>query len=179
MAFGNSSSVGSYSPVTFIFDIGELQEVDVTSPQFKELLIRLYQNLNTMANVVNVKESAYYIPNQEFLNGQQWFPNPSSSGSSFEVPNRQDYRTVLNFGTLAPGTTSVNHNIPITSSVTFTQIYGTANDTIGKNYYPLPWASSAGATNIEIKVNATQVTITNNTAITFNICYCVLEYLKF
>ena len=181
MAYGNSQAVGSYSPTTFVFDVAQIQQVELNSPEFKELLIRLYQNLNLMANVLNVKESAYYLINQEFLNGQQWFPNPTSVNATYQTQNRQDYRTVINFGSLPPGAKSVNHNIPMnaTGSVTFTQIYGVANDTVGFNYYPLPWASAAGATNIELKANNTQVTITNSTAITFNVCYCILEYLKF
>jgi hypothetical protein len=183
MAFGNSSSFGSYSPTTFVFDVAQLQNIDVNSVEFKELLIRLYQNLNLLVNVVNVKESAYYITKQEFLNGQQWFPNPTAEpptpGSSFDIPNRQDYRTVLYLTAVGSGATTVAHNIPVNSQVTFTKIYGVGNDTSGNNYYPLPWASAAGATNIELKADKTTITITNNSGIVFAIVYVILEYLKF
>ena len=42
---------GAYAPTTFIWDVEQLQHIEVTSPEFKELLVRLYQNLNLMANV--------------------------------------------------------------------------------------------------------------------------------
>jgi hypothetical protein len=58
-----------YVESTDVFDIDLLASTDVTEPAFKELLVRLYQNINRIRLSLNLKDSAYYIEN-EFLNGQ-------------------------------------------------------------------------------------------------------------
>jgi len=55
-------------------------------------------------------------------------------------------------------------------------MYGVGNDTVGFNYYPFD--SSGVGNNIEIIGNATQITVTNHTGITFNVTYIVVEFLK-
>ena len=59
----NQNISGAFVPTTFILDVAKIQEVNVNSEEFKELLVRLYQNLNRMSLVLNVKESAYYALN--------------------------------------------------------------------------------------------------------------------
>jgi len=168
---------GAFLPTNFIWDVQQIQEVNVNSPEFKELLVRLYQNLNLMANIINAKETSLYNL-EPLINGQLWFNNPAyNSTTAIVAAARPAYRKVYTFP-LPTSVTTVAHGIPVTTATTFTRIYGVANDTSGNNYYPLPWASAAGTTNIELKVNATNIVITNNSTISFAICYVVLEFLQ-
>src|ERR1700674_5791632 len=91
---------GAFVPTTNIWDVGQLQDVDINSPEFKELLIRLYQNLNLMALVINVKDTGYYVTN-ELVNGQLFFPNPNLNSTTTSTPAfRQAFRILVNFGPL-------------------------------------------------------------------------------
>lgn len=181
MASQNGSNVGAFVPTTNVWDVGQLHDVDVTSPAFKELLVRLYQNINAIALALNIKDSGYYVT-EEFVNGQVYFPNPSLSSQTSSKPVlRQVYRRVVNFGAL-PNTASktVAHNLSITNGYTFTRIYGAASNTTGTTYIPLPYSSPVLANNIELSVDATNVTITTGSNRTsFTTTYVVLEYIKF
>ena len=176
----NPTNFGAFIPTTNIWDVSEIFEVDVTSPEFKELLVRMYQNLNNMALSINNRDAGYYIT-QEFVNGQTYFPNPAFNSSTATYPAlRQVFRKVINFGAL-PNTAAktVAHNITVNTGTTFTRIYANASDTTGFNYIPIPYASPTLANNIELSVNATNVTITTGSnRSNFNICYVVLEYIK-
>lgn len=175
-----ASNFGAYVPTSFIWDVSRLNEVEVTSPEFKELLVRLYQNLNLMAQVLNIKDSGYYVT-QEFVNSQNFFPNPSAPvGQSMTQAFRPVYRKVINFGALLNNSSkSIAHGITCTTSTTFTRIYATASDVGGKNYIPIPYASPTLANNIELKVDATNVTIiTGNDRTNFTVCYVILEYMQ-
>lgn len=179
---------GSFVPTTSVWDVNEINSVDVTSPAFKELLVRLYQNINLIATVLNDRDSGYY-PTLEFVNGQRWFPDPALNSSSTLQPTyRQVVRKVIDFGALPNGgvsvTKSVAHGITVNPSYRFTRIYGTASlPTAGSySYIPLPFASPTANRNIELFADATNVTITVNAAInwsTYTTSYIVLEYLKF
>jgi hypothetical protein len=177
------TNFGSYVPATSVWDPSQLLEVDVTSPAFKELLVRMYQNLNLMAIVLNTKDSAIY-GTQEFVNGQAFFPDPSLSSTSTKTTSarfRNVFRTVVNFGALPNAALkSVPHNIAITSSFTFTRIYGAASDTTGLTYISLPFVDSAGLDNIELEVDMADVNITTvSNRTNYNVTYVILEYLKF
>lgn len=174
-------TLGSFVPTTNIWDPTELATIDLTSNAFRELLIRLYQNLNRLSLAVNAREAATY-PLMEFVTGQIFFPNPAlGPGSTTTAVYRPTYRKVINFGPLPnTGTTSVPHNIPITTGYTFTHIYGAASDTTGLNYIPLPYASPVLANNIELNVDATNINIiTGSNRSNFNVTYVIVEYLKF
>lgn len=171
------NNTGLFVPSTNVWDVQELRSVDVNSDAFKELLVRLYQNINDICLVLNVKDSAYY-PLQEFLNGQVFFPNPQSSYSP--TAERQAFRTVVNFGAL-PNTTSISvaHGINISNGFCFTRIYGASSNPISMQYIPIPYASSTLADNISLSVDATNVTITtgsNQSA--YTVTYIILEYVK-
>lgn len=174
-------NVGLFIPTSQVWDVDEINRVDVTSREFKELLVRLYQNLNRMAMAVNLKDSAIY-DTSEFINGQTFFPNPALTSSSGTVPVlRQVFRKVVNFGALPnAGVKSVAHGLTINGAVTFTRIYGTASETTSLLYIPLPYASPTALNlNIELSVTATNVVVT--TAVDYSaytVCYIVLEYLK-
>lgn len=175
MANSQLSSVGLFVPNNFIWDVQRLNDMNVNSQDFKELLVRLYQNINSMCLALNLKDSAYYVT-QEFLNSQSFFPNPSDVTNQF----RQAFRTVVNFGTLPNnGTISVAHNIDFTTSFSATRIYGAATNPIGLVYIPLPYVTSTGTGGIQLEITATDVVITttgNYSA--YTISYIVIEYLK-
>lgn len=167
----NQNVSGSFVQTTFILDVARINEIDVNSDEFKELLVRLYQNLNRMVLSLNAKDTGFYALNQ-FVPGQQFFPATASTSLV-----NQDYRSVtrlvINFGAL-PHTTSksVAHGITINSSVTFTRIYATASDVSGFNYIPIP------SFNATIAVDSNNVTITTTANLTnYTIVYVILEFL--
>lgn len=172
----SNKNAGSFIATTNIWDVSELYTTQVTEPAFKELLVRLYQNVNNIAQALNNRDQGYYFL-QEFENGQSLFQSPTAVNIS---PMRQIYRMVINFGALPnTGTTSVAHNIAPTSAFTFTRIYGAASDTTGLNYIPLPYASPTLANNIELNADATNVNIiTGSNRTNFTITYVILEYVK-
>lgn len=162
----------------------------------RNLLIRLHQNQNQMALVLNTKSTgAYYL--QQFVTGDLYFPNPAAtSNDSAPYPvERQVSRIVINFGALpAAGTKSVPHNLNPAIQWTFTHIYGTAtNPTLftepptafgvpptGMNYIPLPYVSVRDATgNIELSVDQVNVNITTGGTDYSNwtTTYVVLEFI--
>lgn len=171
---------GSFVPTTNVWDVSQLYSTEVTSPEFKELLVRLYQNVNNIAIALNVKDSAVY-DTQEFVNGQVYFPNPALSSASSTTPTqRQVYRKLINFGTLPnTGTTAVAHGLTVNAAFSFTRIYGCATDPVNFIYLPLPYASPTLVNNIELKADATNVTIiTGSNRTAFTITYVILEYIK-
>jgi hypothetical protein len=172
-------NIGLYVPTTYNFDVAQLQDVDVNSPEFKELLVRLYQNVNRIILSLNLKDSAYYV-NQEFVNSQLFFPSSISIADS-QPTYRNVFRMVVNFGTLPNNTTkSVAHNIPVNSSFSFTRIYGTATNSTATSFIPIPYSSTtAVADNLELYIDDTNVNIkTGADYSAYTICYVILEYLK-
>ena len=177
----NPITSGLFVPTTNVWDVSELYQIDVNSPQFKELLVRLYQNINNIAISLNIKDSGYYVTN-EFVNGQLFFPNPSLNSSTQQSAEfRQVFRLVIDFGSLPnAGAKSVPHNLTVNTGYTFTRIYATSSDTTGFNYIPIPYASASGTDNIQLDVDATDVIITTTSDRTnFNVTYVVLEYLTY
>lgn len=175
-----ANEYGAFIPTTNIWDVSQIYSTNVNSPEFKELLVRLYQNVNNIALSVNIRDAGMY-DTQEFVNGQTFFPNPTLSSASSTTPaQRQVYRKVINFGTLPnAGTTNVAHGLTVNTGFSFTRIYGCATDPVNSVYLPLPYASPTGANNIELKVDATNVTIiTGSNRTAFTTTYVVLEYIK-
>ena len=170
--------LGLYVPSTAIFDIEEIKDVQINSPEFKDLLVRLYQNVIDINTALNLKDSGYFLT-QEFNTSKLLF----SALNDFNLL-RPIYRTMVDFGALpAAGTKSVAHGIPgITANYTFTTINGAATNPSTPRFIPIPYSSaSAVASNLEITVDSTNVNITTGgtdySAYTrTEIC---LEYVKF
>ncbi len=178
-SFSAQAELGAFVPTTNIWDPSEILSTEVTSPEFKELLVRLYQNLKDMSESINIRDAGYYA-REEFVNGQIFFPNPSLSSTTAQVPDfRQVFRKVINFGGLPnSGTTSIAHGLTITSGFSFTRIYGCATDP-STSFIPIPFASPTDAENIKITVDTTNVNITTGSDRTgYTTTYCVLEYIK-
>lgn len=136
-----------------------------------QFLIKLTTLYTDIANAVNVREIAQYDL-VEFLTGEQWF----TSGN----PNikRSTFRKTFSIGSIASGATSTTtHNL--TGITAFTHIYGTAV-TDAPDYRPIPYSSAtAVAEQIEVKIDATNITIINGAASPNLIsALIILEYLK-
>lgn len=164
---------GSFIATTNVWDVSQIYETEIGSQEFKELFVRLYQNINNIVLALNTKDSAFYLT-EEFVNGQI-FTNLTDLS---QLALRPVFRKFVNIGVLGAGVTTTPHGLAITNTWKFTRIYGVASDTVGFNYYPLPWASAAGATNIELRVDITNVIITNNSGIAFTDCYVIVEMVK-
>lgn len=178
--FNNPASYGAFNPTTDVLDVSQLYSIDVNSTEFKELLVRLYLNVNRINILSNLKDTGYYDTNI-LVNSQQYFPNPALSSTTSTIPTfRPVYRKVINFGMLPnTRTKSVAHEIIVTAATSFTRIYATASDQTGFNYIPIPYASPTPANNIELRVDATNVIITTGSnRSNFTVCYVVLEYLQ-
>ena len=178
MASSNTS--GSFVPTTNIWDVSDINSLKETEPELKELLVRLYQNLNRISLALNTKDSGFYVTN-EFVTGSIYFPNPTLSSATSQTPAmRQTFRLVVNFGALPNTTTkSVPHNLTPNTSWTFTSIYGCASNTTSFDYIPLPYSSNNAGDEIELSVSPTNVVITTAADYSaYNITYVILEYLK-
>jgi hypothetical protein len=173
-----TSSFGSFVPTTFIWEIQQIQSSNI-DPNLKEILVKLYQNLNQMAIVLNTKDSAMYVE-QEFINGQIFFPNPTLNSTTADTPQmRQVFRKVINFGALPNAAAkSVAHDISQLAWI-MTRMYATATDLNIQASIPIPFASTIAVNqNISLECSATDVIIT--TAVdysAFTDCFVVLEYI--
>lgn len=177
MSFNLQNNSGLFVPENNVWDVARLDDINVTSPEFKELLVRLYQNINNISIALNLKDSGYYFL-KEFLNSQVFFPNPNVKFG--QQNTRNVFRTVVNFGAL-PNTTSktIHHGIDVSNGFSFTRMYGAASNQITMQYISLPYASSTLANNIQLDVDATYVTITTAADYSaYTITYVILEYIK-
>jgi hypothetical protein len=188
MANQQGINAGAFIPTTSVWDVSQLYETDVSKPEFKELLVRLFQNMNNMAMSVNGKDAGIYHTD-EFVNGQVFFPNPSLNSSTSTNPEqRQVYRKVINFGALPNNANKpMAHGIELqvlpsvtpNPGFTFTRIYGAASDPTNGLYIPLPYASSVAGKIIELYADVTNINVTTASNMTaYATCYIVLEYLK-
>lgn len=171
---GQQQNTGSYIPTTAVFDISQIYETNVNSPEFKQLIVKLSESINNIALVLNNKISGYYL-NEEFASGKSFF-NPNSSNPLDLIPA---FIKVIPFNTINAGMNTQAHGLSITNTWKFISAYGMASDSAGFNYYPLGFSSVGGATNIELRVDATNVIINNNSGIVFTSALVILEYLKY
>lgn len=171
---GQQINTGSYVPTTNVWDVAQLYDIEVNSPEFKELLVRLYQNVNNIAVALNTKVTGYYI-NQEFVSGKLFFNPNADPNNPLEL--RPGFIIAINTGALGAGVTMINHNILVTATFQWMFISGAATNTGTLVGYPLPFAGAAG-NNIEVTANATQILINNNSGVTFTDSQVTLEYCK-
>lgn len=165
-------NTGLYVPTTNVWDVTEILALQ-ESDQLKELLVRLYQNLNVISLSLNMKDSGFYLQ-EEFVTGEAWFNITSAN----PLDLRGGFRKSFDLGAIGAGVTNVPHGLTIGSTWSFTRILGAVSNTTTANFLPLPYASPGGANNIEIRVNATDIIITNNSGLVFTTGYAILWYLK-
>ena len=167
MGSSNSSS-GVYIPTTQVWDVTEVHEVDVTKPEFKELLVRMYQNLNSMSMAIGTKESSFYST-LETVKGQAFNPRTTDSSTNTSNPeSRQVFNKVIVIAGFVTG--AYAHGIPVNAGYTFTRIYGCATNPAGFLAVPVP------TTGTTITVDATNVNIV--TGLVGYSAHVILEYMK-
>lgn len=170
---------GYFVPTTFSWEIEAARDLQA-DPQLKELIVRLYQHINILSLALNAKDTGYYTT-EEFVNGQQYFPNPALDSTTSQAPvPRQVFRKVIDFGALPnTATKSVAHDITIGADFTLTRLYGAATDP-STSFIPLPFASpTALADNIQLDMDATNINITTGSNRTgYTTCYVVIELIK-
>lgn len=169
-------NAGLYVGTTQVWDVAQLYEVEITSPEFKELLVRMYQQIGKIATGLNLKDTGMYF-DQEIVSGQTFFPLDISDLNT----NRSAFRKLVIIGPLPnAGLKQVPHGIAVDANTSWTRIYGAATDPVALTGIPLPYASPTLNQNISLSVDQTNVNIT--TAInysTYTTCYVVLEFLKY
>jgi len=173
-------NVGAYVSTTDILDPALIYRLDLNSDEFRNFLVRIRQSLNNISMSLNLKDTGYYTLD-EFVCGQLYFRDPALSSTSGTMPKaRNVYRIVVIFGALPnTATKTVAHGLTPTADWKFTRIFGSATDPINLKELPLPFASPILINNIELSVDATNITITTakdysaytNTTV-------VLEYTK-
>lgn len=169
-------NTGNFIPTTNIWDVSQLYEVDVRSPEFKELLVRLYQYVSNIAVALNNKTSSIYLK-EEFVNSKQFFGTVDTS----QLNLRPNFWIVVDTGAIALGANApINIGVNFDANTKTTNIYGSASDSGTLKWYPLCFAGAAG-NNIELIVSGTAptvLTITNNSGQTFTSGIVIIEYLK-
>lgn len=180
MAIQDSDQFGAFIQTTQVWDLSQLEDVDVNSKEFKELLVRLYQQINNIANILNIKDTGMYQLS-EYVNGQVFFSNPALSSATAQAPiDRQVLRKIINFGALPNAAAkAVAHGITCTTMTSFTRIYACSTNPVAFNYIPIPYASPVLVNNIELNVDAVNVNIiTGSNRTAFTITYVILEYIQ-
>lgn len=169
MADNLKNSTGQFVPTTNVWEYGQIETMDPNSDEFKQLLVRLYQNINLMALAINSKEAGQYLL-EEFNTGQQWF-----AASNNQLDLRNGFRIGVNFGALPnAGAKSVAHGITVDANLKWTDIYGAATNPTALQGIPLTDGSITS-----IVADATNVTITTSANLTsFTECTVILEYCK-
>lgn len=171
--YPTQADIGAYVPTSEVFDPAQLNDIDINSSEFRDFLNILTRAVNDINLSLNIKDTGQY-PLTEFINSQNFFPNPALSSFTSSAPIlRNVFRKVINFGLLPDfGTTSVAHGIDVTAQYTFTRMYGCSS---------IPGASFVAIPNQDIKLTAdnTNVTIQTFSAYTgYTTTYVILEYIK-
>lgn len=171
---------GYFIPTTQSYDLSELYQTDVSSTKFKEFIIRLYQQMNLVAEQLNQRGSGLYNT-QEFATGETFFPSTGlTSGSATKITPRSVFRKVLNFGSLPNTTTkSSAHGLTLNSTSTLVKLYGAATNTAGTSFIPIPYASATAASVIELNADGTNINIvTGSDRTSYTKCVVIIEFLK-
>jgi hypothetical protein len=165
-------NTGNYVQQTPVFDVSRIYQTDVNSTEFKELIVKLTQEVNNHAICLNNKISGMYLT-EEFVSGKLLF-NPNSSS---QLDLRACFIEVVNVGPLGPGITPANHGLTVTNTWKWLFIGGAATNTNTLVGYPITFGGAAN-NNIGVNVTNTQVIVNNNSGVTFTDSYVVLEYVK-
>jgi len=177
---------GVFLEANAILDYGQIRDLDVQSPQFKDFLIELIKLLNQITDVVNIKDTGKYELS-EFITGQILYPDTALTSSSTTTPAyRPLHRQVYFFAALANnGTVQQAHGIDINNDFSFISIYGAATKpTTGAppangSFIPLPYASKTDSENIAVYLDETNIYITTGDDRTmYTKCYVIVSYVK-
>lgn len=147
-----------------------------------EFLVKLRQYLNSMAQVINRKDSGQYLA-QEVITGSTFLPTFSTGSAN--LLNRSVVRKVIDTGALPNSTTSTTaHGITTTQNYSFTKIYGCATDPGASTItaaIPLPFINTGTpGDSVQLDIDATNVRITTTTGnyTAYTRSFVVLEYIQ-
>lgn len=169
MAINQQSLFGSYVETTAVLDvISKLEESNVSSPEFREALVRLTQIVNNIALVLNNKVSGMYLL-ESFVNGATLYSTTNNPATLRPVQT-----ITINTGALGAGMTTVNlpsYFVPA-STWNFLRISGGATKTSTPIFYALPNGD------IEVYVTTTTLVIVNGSGVAFDSSNVILEYTQ-
>lgn len=173
---------GAFLPTTEIFEIEDIENISINSPEYKDFLVRLRYAINNIATVLNRKETGIYSKT-EFVTGGTWYPDPALTSYTAKKPvERQIFRQVIDTGALLnTAAKNVAHNIifPNPNTYSAVKIYGAATDPAGVINIPLPYSSPVLTENISVFIDTNNVTITTgNDRTAFTKSYIVFEFIK-
>lgn len=172
---------GQFVPTSRVWDNAQINSLETGTPNFKQLIVSLHQDIGLISIQLNKKDSGRFDVNAR-LTGSEWFnPDPSNIQQV-----RTEYRKVINFGALGAATKSVAHGINMGNGATTTfqlvDMWATATKkSLPFSALPIPYASSTAViNNIELSMDATNVTISNGIdRSAYTSCTVVIEYLLF
>jgi hypothetical protein len=148
---------GPFIQTTNVFDVIDARDLDTSSEDFKQLIIRLSQQVNDIAIQLNKKVHGDYSL-IAYANGRTLYP---------EVPGGNERGTgfvTIDFGALPnAGMKSIAHNIVFNADTRITYLYAVANNPTIPKGLPIPYVdvTTAGASNIELNIDNTNVNITD------------------
>ena len=166
----------TFLPTTQIWDSTNISSLHGSPNELKQLIIKLYENINIISEVLNKKDTGIYDVN-EYICGQTYFPTAARANQFRAV-----YRKVIDWDKALPnaaGSATVAHGITLNNTCTFTRIYGVASDLAGTTFMPLPYASPVLADNIELWVDNANVNIkVGKDRSSYTVSYIVVEYIS-
>lgn len=178
----SKASTGLFLPTTDIISTGSLNK-EVTPEAFREAMFAIIRAFNESNSVINKKDSGLYVQ-EEFINGQLFFPDPTLSSTTSTAPQyRQAFRRTYKIAALLNAAPlQIPHLLGPTASYSVTRLYGTANELSINAGIPLPYVDVSGVLacgSIELRIDATNIYITpTGDARNFVTNYVVIEYLK-
>lgn len=146
--------------------------IDYPDPQSTGFLDTLSLDRKRIADAMNTKEGALYLP-IELATFQKYFVSGDPQRT------RNTYRMTVDFGALPNNTSkSVAHGIAFDSNCRMTRMYGAATNPINVVFVPLPYVSQVAGDEIQLFANATDVVIVTATGWNNFEATVVLEYTK-
>lgn len=174
------SNYGSFVETTNVWDVSPIVEMENLDEPMQDLLVRLYQNINIIAEQLNGKDTGIFTED-EFLTNKLFFPTSTSNtkNQSASQDYRPVFRKVIDFGML-PNATSKSVAHGIIADAIMTSISCTANNTGFTSKIPIPYASPTALNeNISLEITDTHVIIkTGIDRRSYTTCYIVLEFIK-
>lgn len=147
----------------------------------REREIKLRHYFSILASAINERERGIYVE-EETITGGRFIPIYSPNTDESRMP-RDIFRKVVPISQALPNNGSITqaHNISLGISYVPIKIYGTAvNPTSGSiSWIPLPYSSPTLNENIELSIDATNVTIrTANDRRAYTKSFVIIEYVR-
>lgn len=134
---------------------------DVIPEKWEDARFMLVEYLKKITNSLNVKEIGWFL-DEQLLSGKAFIPTTPGQFRSV-------FRQVYSIGPIVAGANVFNHNIDTTGNFSLVQLFGAATNAAPFRAIPLPNGADT------ITMGSTQITVT--TALAYDICYVVVEFL--